>query len=1486
MEIKNNYLKPALIYLVLGTVWILISDRALDFYNIPTQSNLFQSIKGIVFICFTGFLLAILLRKNEKKNNVILRELYLKKREQTLLLNNTEEIFILLDKDLRLVSFNKKFEDTYKKLLKKDVQIGSHILDYTQVDRKQKVEEIYKRVLKGELVEDELHIAVSKDKTFIYTSRYKPVRDDFGNIIGAFVAVHDITERRVAEQRIRDSERRFRSLVEHAGDIISLVNAEGIITYVSPSFERITGFSAEEIVGKANALIIHPDFIKETNQIFNQLILQPGITIPRLTRFKHKNGHYIWVEGVATNLLHDKNIKAIVSNYRDITERKVAEEKLKSAEAHFRALIEHNYDGIVLRDEKFRIIYSSTSAQRILGWTDADKNGKDFSDKTHPEDLEKLKLHHEEVIKNPGVSLPLTYRTLHKNGNYVWVERVMTNLLHDKTVNAIVANFRDVTNRKQLQELLITNEKRFRALVENSGDAVVVLRADGSANYISPSIKSVLGYTSEEAMHMDLLALSHPDDIAGGMKAFEFSLANPGVTVKGARGRMLHKDGTWHWYHAMLTNMLHDPHIAGVVNNFRDITEKVLSERQKEFDANNYFALINNTDDLMWSIGLDKNIITANRAFDEMIKLMTGKNLDEEIKLKWAGFSEKQLARWDSFYERAFSGETFTIIEYTDSPIEIWSEISFYPIVNSNKVVGTACYSRNITERKKFERTLEENNQQLIKIKNELQYSEARLNQAQKIAHVGNWELNFKSNNSTWSDEAYRIYGLAPMNHELSYEQWLSLVHPDDFERVKAITEKGKITMSDYSIFYRVIRPDGIIRHLYSEAKYEFDEDGIATGMFGIVYDITEEKEAEEKLKQSHLLLQKLTDKVPIAVYQFEMSDQGKMTFPFISEAVEKILPDASAEELMRDATSAFSIIHPDDLEKFVESIYWSKENLTDWEYEFRVQQKNGKLAWIKGSSIPEKKDESTVVWYGYLEDITEKKLINENIRIAKERYDIVAKATNEAIWDWDLLGNTLHWGEGFKTLFGYNLEENSLTSESWSNHIHPEDKKRVMDSMNKIVSSNSDSQWKNEYRYIKSDGSICNVLDHGYVMRNDEGLAERMIGAMQDITERKVVEQKISIAKERYDIIAKATNDALYDWNLITGEVIRTGDGLKKLFGYEIEEAENEINFWQNRVHPDEVDNVWNLLYKHIQNPEIDICNLEYRFRRADGTYAFIYDKGFILRNEKGQATRLLGATQDISQLKDTEILLKSLNESLEARANELIVSNQELERFAYVASHDLQEPLRMVTSFLDQLEKKYKDQLDDRAKRYIHFAHDGAVRMRKIILDLLEYSRAGRSHDIEQVDINTMLFEAVQLNRSEIDKRNALIEWGDLPTIFANRLGIQQIFQNLLSNALKYQKADQQPVIKINASETESHWLFSVADNGIGIEPEYFDKIFVIFKRLHTRDEYSGTGIGLAICKKIVETHGGRIWVDSIYANGTKFYFTIKKQIAIQKN
>lgn len=251
-------------------------------------------------------------------------------------------------------------------------------------------------------------------------------------------------------------------------------------------------------------------------------------------------------------------------------------------------------------------------------------------------------------------------------------------------------------------------------------------------------------------------------------------------------------------------------------------------------------------------------------------------------------------------------------------------------------------------------------------------------------------------------------------------------------------------------------------------------------------------------------------------------------------------------------------------------------------------------------------------------------------------------------------------------------------------------------------------------------------------------------------------------------------------------------------------------------------------------------------------------------------------------NELVNTQRKLIKQNEEILRLNKSLKESNRELQHFAYTLSHDLKEPLRMVRSFMSLLEKKYGADLDEKAMEYIHYAVDGAERMNGLITDLLEYSRIGRQNNTyEKIDLNKILQKVLKLNESMIKEADAKIEVDNLPEIEVQTVPIERLFNNLLGNSLKYRKPDVSPVISIKAQEQAGHWLFSVTDNGRGIPADLHTSIFDLFKRGGNNEGISGSGMGLAMCKKIVNEHSGEIWVSSEPGKGSTFYFTIQKNL-----
>lgn len=383
-----------------------------------------------------------------------------------------------------------------------------------------------------------------------------------------------------------------------------------------------------------------------------------------------------------------------------------------------------------------------------------------------------------------------------------------------------------------------------------------------------------------------------------------------------------------------------------------------------------------------------------------------------------------------------------------------------------------------------------------------------------------------------------------------------------------------------------------------------------------------------------------------------------------------------------------------------------------------------------------------------------------------------------------------------------------------------------------------------------------------------------------KDVTLRKQADNRLIKANERFEKVTEATNDAIWDWDIDNRTFFRS-NGINNFFGEKSPKFMIEDDFWQDKFHNDDLAAIKQSIQVALENPTTNRWEMEYRIFKENEEICYVIDKGVIVRNKKGKAVRMVGAMTDISDRKRHEEELLELNESLLKHAHELELTNEQLEQFAFIASHDLQEPLRMISSFLDQLKRKYADQLDEKAHQYIYFATDGARRMKQIILDLLEYSRAGKFDETPgKINLDNIIEDYRSLRKKIIAEKSAVLIYSKIPVIEGFRAPLTQVFHCLLDNAIKYSREGVPPQIELNVEETKTEWIFSVRDNGLGIDRLFFDKIFIIFQRLHNREQHDGSGIGLSIVKKQVESWGGKIWLESTPGEGSIFYFTVPKK------
>jgi PAS domain S-box-containing protein len=717
----------------------------------------------------------------------------------------------------------------------------------------------------------------------------------------------------------------------------------------------------------------------------------------------------------------------------------------------------------------------------------------------------------------------------------------------------------------------------------------------------------------------------------------------------------------------------------------------------------------------------------------------------------------------------------------------------------------------------------------------------------------------------------------AILKYGYSREEFLSMtimdIRPE--EDISKVKQSVKQVQTDYLIHHdtwRHLKKDGTL--IYAEITAHHITHNNEPAVLVLINDVTEKKKEEEKLHLMEMVVNNTNDAILITEAEPVEGEGPKILY--VNNAFTRMTGYTEAEVIGKTPR----ILQGPDTD--LKELARLKKALKNWEpceIEVLNYKKDGEPFWNNFSVAPVANEAGWYThWVAIERDVTERKKTDALMRDSEEKRRLIMNAALDAIICIDTEGMVTFWNPQAEQIFGWKQEE--VMGKRLSSIIIPEAYRSMHD------------QGMEQYK-ITGKGPALNILLELSAI-NREGVhfpVELTVLPIQqdndaffcafirDITERKKAETTIRRSNERYELVAKATSDAIWDWDMRTGIVVRSGDGLQKLFGYDTLSASGDNDFWRKHVHPDDLQRVVERREVMLQTTSDQYWEDEYRFERKDGSYAHVYDRGYVIRNKEGSAVRMIGSTQDISALKRSEQQLQELNTVLEKRASELARSNNELERFAYVASHDLQEPLRMVSSFLQLLDRQYSAKLDDKAREYINYAVGGAERMKRLILDLLSYSRVATvAEPFQTVNMEAVAQHVVQIFESRFEKEEITLTIGRLPVVQGSTSQLQQLLQNLVGNAIKY-KSERSPHIEIGCSEEAGRYVFFVKDNGIGINQKYFEKIFVVFQRLHPVNSYSGTGIGLAICKKIIERHHGEIWVESEEGKGSCFFFSLPK-------
>lgn len=562
-------------------------------------------------------------------------------------------------------------------------------------------------------------------------------------------------------------------------------------------------------------------------------------------------------------------------------------------------------------------------------------------------------------------------------------------------------------------------------------------------------------------------------------------------------------------------------------------------------------------------------------------------------------------------------------------------------------------------------------------------------------------------------------------------------------------------------------------------------------------------------------------------------------------------------EEIEPSLATFAAMLHPDDKERTFALVEAHFADSTPFDIEYRLRTKSGAYRWFHGRGAVSRDAAGTPTrMVGSISDIHERKEAAEKLKHQEELYRTLTEAIPHVIWLGEADGQVSYQNRAYEALTGRPLSE--TLGLGWTSDLHPDDYEPFLQAYQVAYAQGRDD--RRECRFRAKDGSYRTISYIGTPITDEEGTVTRWVGINTDVTE-------LRQGEELFRAVFNSTSAGLLLVDA-EGQILLANSGALEIFGY------TEADLLDHSVtalipqrfraqHPHFLQAFFNQPTTRAMGKGRDLWGL-----RKDGS-EFPIEVGLNPTYWNGQHL-VLASIVDITERKAAEATLEEYAQNLER-------INEELELFAHVTSHDLQEPLRTIHSFVQVLEEDYGDRFDGEAQQYMAFITDATERMRALIQALLSYSRAGKqSLSMEAVNFEELLHHVLMGLQFSIDENQGQITHDPLPTVQGNPMQLALVLQNLISNALKF-KSEATPHIHISALQEADTWRIAIRDNGIGIKERFRDRIFGVFKRLHSQADYPGTGIGLAICKKIVERHGGTIGVASEFGKGSTFYFTL---------
>lgn len=1023
------------------------------------------------------------------------------------------------------------------------------------------------------------------------------------------ILLNDVTHRLETERQLQSSEKKFRALIENSTDLIALVDQESKMIYRSPAAARITGWSDDEMKGVVFIdAIVHPDDQSVISDRFRYVLENPGTPVVVNYRSRHRDGHYVQLEGVWINLLHRSYVKAVVFNMRDVTVQKEAELKLQASEKRFRSLIENSFDIIILLDEQCRIIYRSPSAERITGRTNEETIGVDPRTSIHSEDLTAINKGFDRLLHNPGSSEYALFRHLTKNNEYRWMEGYATNLLDDPDVKAIVFNYRDVSDRINHETKLRESEERYRLTLDNMLEGVQIIGFDGRYKYVNKAVADQV-HTTVDALSGALMTEKFPGIEHTHVYALIKKCLSDRMPFQ-LENEFVLSDGEIIW-----TQLSIQPVPEGVFILSVDITEKIKAAAALREEEEKLSSVAASSPGLIFSFRMGADHQLSFPYLSSVSREVMGYDADEVNAdvyglMRSTFYEADQELYLNSLAESARNLKPWKLEFRYHHPVKglIWLEGSSVPKKEPDGSIIWHGVIMDVTERKEIQQKINEQAAQLQTL-------------SDNLPGVMIFQLtgtSFEDRHFSYvSNEVVQLCGHPAADVIQNPGLLYGLILEEDRPRlIQAELEAYK----QFSIFNEEVRVRdlaGNIRWVNIVSTLRKTEDGQLV-WDGFCLDITDRKTAENAIRASEERYRTLVEQAFDGILYYDATGNildcnlsGAQTLGYEVEEMKQL----HVSTLFFEEDLKIRPLNIPDVQ--------AGKQLFDYRTMRRKDGSSVEIEWVT-RQLPDGR------FLAVGRDIThQNQALSQQILLSS-----IVNTSDDAIISTDTDGLITSWNRGAEHIYGYTADE--MLGRDTIILIPPDILHAEKATLERI--NNGEYMQHYETTRLRKDGVRILVSITATPLINSKGILTGVSKVVRDITQQKGAELRIRESNERYEAVAKATSDAIWDFDYSTMKTFIAGTGYKYLFGYPLINQYSPAEFWEERLHPADKAYVLAKMNEVKKDPVIRQSNVEYRFRKADGTYAYVNDRFFIIRDETGRPVRLLGAKQDITRQKEDE--------------------------------------------------------------------------------------------------------------------------------------------------------------------------------------------------------------------------------------------------------